>query len=223
MAWWDACIDPMLRPALTDRSFPAWAAVDASTKRDSTAILVCAYDRAAKKVRLVCHHVFQPTPQQPLDFEETVESTLLDLRQRFRLIEVRYDPYQMQSVAQRLIKRGLKMVEFPQTLPNITESSTNLYDLIKARNLIVYPDEDLRLAVQRAVAIEMPRGWKISKATASHKIDVVVALGMAALAAVQGGVTRQPLIVTEKALQVVSRGSAGALPVSFRKHDWPFG
>ena len=43
----------------------------------------------------------------------------------------------------------------------------------------------MRLAVWRAVAVETARGWRIAKDKQSHKIDVVVALGMAALAAVR--------------------------------------
>src|SRR4029453_5864648 len=64
-------------------------------------------------------------------------------------------------------------------------SSQNLYELIKGKNLVAYPDATIRLAVSRAVAIESPRGWRIAKEKQSHKIDVVVALAMAALAAVQ--------------------------------------
>ena len=44
----------------------------------------------------------------------------------------------------------------------------------------------MRLAISRAVAIETPRGWRITKDKQSHKIDVVIALAMAAHAAVQG-------------------------------------
>ena len=44
----------------------------------------------------------------------------------------------------------------------------------------------MRLAISRAVAIETQRGWRIAKQVQSHKIDVVVALAMAAHAAVQG-------------------------------------
>jgi hypothetical protein len=58
--------------------------------------------------------------------------------------------------------------------------------LIKGCSLVVYPDAVLRLAVSRAVAVEGSRGWKISKDKQAHKIDVVIALGMAALAAVRG-------------------------------------
>jgi phage terminase large subunit-like protein len=75
------------------------------------------------------------------------------------------------------------MIEFPQTIPNLTESSQNFYDLIRGHNLLLYPDAAIRLAVSRAVAIETPRGWRIGKDKQTHKIDVVVALGMAALAA----------------------------------------
>ena len=93
----------------------------------------------------------------------------------------------MQASAQRLRTAGVNMVEFPQSMPNLTSASQNLFELIKAQNLVAYPDADLRLAVQRSVAVENPRGWRIAKEKSSHKIDVVVALAQAALAAVQKG------------------------------------
>ncbi len=110
-----------------------------------------------------------------------------DLRSRFDVREVRYDPYQMAAVSQRLSVAGLPMAEFAQTVPNLTSASQNLYELVKSRGLIVYRDADLRLAISRAVAIESSRGWRISKEKASHKIDVVVALAMACLAPVKQG------------------------------------
>ena len=79
---------------------------------------------------------------------------MLDLKHRFRLCEVRYDPYQMQASAQRLRQAGINMVEFPQSLPNLTSASQNL---IKAQNLVAYPHPDLRLAVQRSRRGERPR------------------------------------------------------------------
>jgi phage terminase large subunit-like protein len=189
MAWWDECVDPKATPVFADRSMSVWLGADASVKRDSTAIVAVTWDNAAKKVRLLAHRIFQPSVEEPLDFEATVEKTITNLSTRFYVREVRYDPYQMQAVAQRLIGKGIPMVEFAQSTPNLTEASTNLYELIKARTLIVYPDDAVRLAVQRAIAIETPRGWRIAKEKASHKIDVVVALGMAALGAVQGGIS----------------------------------
>jgi len=185
--WWDACVDPDLHPELADPRLPIWCGVDASVKRDSTAIVCATFDQVAKKVRLVWHRTFQPSPTDPLDFEATIEKTLLDLRRRFWVHEVRFDPWQMQAVAQRLTGAGLPMVEFPQSVPNLTEASTNLYELLKGRNLTTYSDDDLRLAVSRCVALETSRGWRIAKEKASHKIDAIVALAQAALGAVQQG------------------------------------
>jgi phage terminase large subunit-like protein len=91
----------------------------------------------------------------------------------------------MASSSQRLAKRGVKMVEFAQNTANLTAASQNLYELVQAQNLIVYPSSELRTAVSRATAVETPRGWRIGKTLASHRIDVVVALAMAAWAAVQ--------------------------------------
>jgi phage terminase large subunit-like protein len=185
IAWWNACTDDELSPMLTDPTLQVWVGVDASVKRDSTAIVCTTFDHKAQKVRLVWHRIFQPSPHDPLDFEATIEKTLLELRRRFYVREVRYDPYQLVAVAQRLTQQGLPMAEFPQSVPNLTEASTNLYDLIKGRNLKVYPDDEIRLAVLRAVALETSRGWRIAKEKQSHKIDVVIALAQAALGAVQ--------------------------------------
>jgi terminase large subunit-like protein len=196
LAWWDACTSPDVRPVAVDRSLPVYVGVDASTKRDTTAIVAVTWNVATKKVRLVWHRIFKPTPEDPLDFERTIETTLLELRTRFIVRSVRYDPMQMASPAQRLTAAGLPMVEFPQTLDRLTAMGTNLYELTKAQNIEVYPDEELRRAVGNAVAKEVPGrgGWKIAKEKASTKIDVVVALAMAALAAVEGQTKAGPIV-----------------------------
>lgn len=129
---------------------------------------------------------FSPIPTSRSIFEATIERTLLDLRQRFNLRKVLFDPWQMQAVAQRLTKAGLRIEEFPQSPANLTAASLNLFELIEAQNLVAYPDAGMRLAISRAVASETPRGWRITKEKQSHKIDVVIALAMAAHATVQG-------------------------------------
>jgi phage terminase large subunit-like protein len=91
----------------------------------------------------------------------------------------------MQATAQRLTRAGLTIEEFPQSPANLTAASQNLFELINGGNLVAYPDAGMRLAVSRAVAVETPRGWRIAKEKQSHKIDVVVALAMSALAAVR--------------------------------------
>jgi phage terminase large subunit-like protein len=138
-----------------------------------------------------------------------------ELLSRFAVRGVYYDPFQMAAVAQGLQHVGVPMREVPQTPNTLTEIGTNLLDLIKGHSLVAYPDAALRLAISRAVAVETPRGWKISKDKASHKIDVVVALAMAAHAAVQGSrVPAEPNIhvpfdLSHSALGIVMPGSIG--------------
>jgi hypothetical protein len=187
LEWFDRCVDPALSPVLSNPGLPVWVGIDASVKRDSTAIVAVTY--ADGKVRLIAHRVFQPTAAEPLDFEATVERTVLELRGRFSLQAVRYDPYQMAASAGRLRAVGIPAYEFAQSVPNLTEASSTLFELFQAGNIVLYPSETLRRAVECAVAVEMPRGWRISKVSRGDKIDVVVALGMAALAAVQASAT----------------------------------
>jgi hypothetical protein len=118
----------------------------------------------------VFHRIFQPSAKEPLNFEATIAHTVRDLTTRFAVRAVFFDPYQMAAVAQGLTRAGVPMREYPQTVGNLTEIGSNLFELIKARGIVVYPDAALRLAILRAVAVETPRGWKISKEKASHKI-----------------------------------------------------
>ena len=185
MEWFDRCVDAEARPVFSDRRIAVWVGVDASVKRDSTAIVAVAWDPQAKRVRLITHRIFQPSPDDPLDFESTIEATLLDWRQRFQVREIRYDPYQMASVAQRLARAGLPMEEFPQSVPNLTAIGSNLYELVKGAGISFYPDHAIRLAMSRAVAVETSRGWRLAKEKQAFKIDVIVALAMAAHAAVE--------------------------------------
>ena len=189
LAKWDDCVDPNLGHTVSNPVLPIWVGIDASVKHDSTAIVAVTWNKKAQQVRLVTHRVFQPSPDAPLNFEATIEATVLDLARRFQLRKVLFDPYQMQATAQRLTAAGIKIEEFPQSSPNLTAASQNLYDLIMSGSLRCYPDAAMRVALSRCVAVETPRGWRIAKEKVSHKIDVIVALAMAAYAAVQGAST----------------------------------
>ena len=161
-----------------------WAGIDASTKNDSTALVAVTFDARAQKARLVCHRTFQPSPSDPLSFESAIVATVKDWCRRFNVVQVLFDPHQMVAVSQQLQRAGVPMVEVPQTSNNLTAASQNLFELVQGRNLVVYPDNAMRLAVSRAVAVESARGWRIDKTKQSHRIDAVVALAMACHAAV---------------------------------------
>jgi phage terminase large subunit-like protein len=51
--WIDNCIDPAGSPVIGDRALPVYVGVDASVKKDSTAIVAVCFDRSANKVLLL--------------------------------------------------------------------------------------------------------------------------------------------------------------------------
>src|SRR5262250_2569419 len=65
----DRCEDPQLRPVAANLTLPVWVGVDASVKRDATALVAVTWDRETRRVRVVCHRIFQPSAKDPLDFE----------------------------------------------------------------------------------------------------------------------------------------------------------
>jgi phage terminase large subunit-like protein len=186
MAKWDRCTDFTIGHLPADPTLSVWVGVDASHKHDGSAVVVVAFDQSRQQARLVTHCVYHPTPDQPLDFEATIEAYLIDLAKRFQVRAVLFDPWQMQATAQRLTKAGLPLEEFAQTTPNLTRATQNLFDLIESQSIVLYSAADMRLAISRCVAIEGPRGWRIGKDKSAFKIDVIVALAMACHAAVQG-------------------------------------
>jgi len=186
MAAWDRCVDPTATPLPSAPHLPVYVGVDAGLKRDASAIVVTFYDEAAKVVRLVFHRIFTPTPDAPLDFEQTIENTLIELSKKYYVRKIVFDPWQMQAMAQRLTRAGLPIEEFPQSSPRLSQAAQNLFDLIESQSLVLYGNDEMRLAVSRCVAQESSRGWKISKDKQSHHIDVVIALMMSAQACVQG-------------------------------------
>lgn len=181
LEFYDRCVTQAV-PVIADKNLPVWIGVDASVKHDATAVV--AVTMVGHRVRVASHRIFQPSPDQPLDFEETIERTVLDMCSRFAVRGVHFDPYQMQSVAQRLSAAGVPMREYPQTVPNLTSMGNNLFELIKSCGIEFYQSADIRLAMSRTIAIETPRGMRLAKEKSSHKIDVVIALAMAAQAAV---------------------------------------
>jgi phage terminase large subunit-like protein len=179
MEKWDACIDPNHCPPLPTKSIRLFVGVDASTKKDRSAV-VSVYKESGK-VKLGPKRFWQPSSSDPMDLEATMEAFLLDLQKGFILVSVKYDPYQFHRSALTLQKSGLPMQEFPQSVPNLTEIGQNLFDLVEYGNLVLYDCKDLRAEAKSAIAKETPRGLRIAKEKSSAKIDQIVALAMACL------------------------------------------
>ena len=102
-------VNPNLERVIKDPSLPVFVAVDASTKHDQTALVAVHINQAAQQVRLVNHRCYQPSPDDPLDFEQTIERTLLEWRERFCVVKVLFDPPWLKAeanVTQKAITTG---------------------------------------------------------------------------------------------------------------------
>lgn len=187
LEWWDRCVDVNYHPALPMRDNPEtiFCGLDAALKHDSAAIVACRFDSLQRKVKLAKHRIWYPDGEM-LDLDHTLGDHLRELHRDYRLGAVYFDPWQMQALAQQLQREGIPMIEYPQTVPNLTRAGQNLYDLLKDGNLIAYETEDLRRQISHAVAVQTARGWRIAKEKSALKIDAVVALAMAALATIEG-------------------------------------
>ena len=210
---WDPCVNPTSHPNATTRD-PLFVGIDVGIKHDNAARVAVKWDEAGEKLILVSHRIWKPTPAQPLNLEDTVEQDLRDLNDQGDVVEILADPYQMHRSITTLQAAGLPIREFSQTTANCTLMGQTLFDLLTGQNLDIYPSDELRQQALSTVAVENPRGWRIAKEKASKKIDAIVALSMACVAAMahRGEIGRRaargfnPVVHVAKAPNVPFRG-----------------
>lgn len=141
----------------------------------------------------MAHRIWRPTSSKgDLDLRHTVLPWLLDLKKRYSIGRILYDPYNMSTLAQMGRESGLRMEELPQTQGNQTLFTGALLDSIRSGSLQVYGADDLREQVLNAVMIETARGIRLAKEKASRKIDAAVALAMAVFGAQKWGSRVRP-------------------------------
>jgi phage terminase large subunit-like protein len=178
---WDACVTRPWQARLPRRDREVWVGADIGLKDDNLAVQ--AVTRVDNQLCWETGRIWTPRPGAPLDLESTLETYLRELHAAYRVVRIYIDPWQAARSLATLQRAGLPIEEFPQSIPNTTRLAQTLFDLLRGRNLALPPDEDLRRQALATVAIESPRGWRIAKEKASRKIDAIVALGMACVAA----------------------------------------
>jgi hypothetical protein len=122
---WDKAASKLAGPLtlLKDQpahTLPITIGVDIGTKHDSSAVVGVYYDSKRNKVGLAFHAIWIPIQGETLDIENTVESYLINIWKVFKLIGVLFDPSQFLRSGVSLRRRGLPMIEFPQTEGNMT-------------------------------------------------------------------------------------------------------
>ena len=166
-----------------ESTLQVWVGVDASVKRDTHRH--CS-DGLGQKVSTCAPGLASRVSADragAVGLRAAIERTLLKLGRRFACARSWLRSLSDARDRKQLATRRSSWRSFRRQ----TESDrglAELFELIKGDNLDSYPEAALRLAVSRAIAAETARGWRIAKASRPHKIDVVIALAMAALAAI---------------------------------------
>lgn len=222
---WDGNVDCDARPWLPamagESRLPIWVGVDVGPKHDYTAI-VAVTRTADGRVLLVRHWLWKPSAAMPLNLEATVEQALWECAEGYAVQAIYVDPFQMHRSITTLQEAGLPVQEFPQTPLNLTRMGQVLLDLLRGRNLSLYPDAELRAQALSTVAVESPRGFRLAKVTAGKKIDAIVALSMACIAALDEPASPPPF--TDAELADMERQERRFFrTVGFRPEPEPYG
>ena len=184
----DHCVREGVPQPGVDKKLSIIAAVDAAPLKDHTALIAIAMEDD-DTIRLVRLKVFKPSENNPLDFEETIEKTLLAWAKKYNLRVCVVDPREMYYVAQRLRRAGLKVEEMKQTPDNLTAMAQDIFERFRTGRFIVDNRSHdiikyLRNVVTRMVFEETTGGLRFAKHQ-PVRIDAVTALAMAGLVATQ--------------------------------------
>lgn len=184
-AQWEKLYDPNLRGLYAGDKRSIVLGVDAAVKSDYCALDATTWNEETKKVENLLLDVWQPEPGKPIDLPLTVGARIVELHQKYNVVAVYYDPYQMAAIAQMCQRAGVKMVEFPQNIQRV-QSDTHFHGLLWGGNFAHYGDPVLKEHVTNAVtAPQGQRGLRIVKDLTQAKIDGAVAASMSAWGTVQ--------------------------------------
>ena len=191
------------------RYSPVYIGVDTGLRHDCTGVVGVCPDEKLGKVIQIFHKKWTPIEGDTLNLQ-LVEDYIVDKCKKFNVQEIACDPSQMLQEMNRLRSMGYNVYEFTQSGGAMVKASQNLYDLLHNKNLWAYPSEDMREHLQNVVAQVTSSGYRIVKdksnrRLAMKKIDLAVALAMAAERAVETmGICRVDPIVVEACLSKYS-------------------
>lgn len=193
---WSASFSVFITPDILDRCVVpglergdaigwAVAGIDIGVMDDNSAGCVVGPGSECK-LRLCDHGLWRPQPGKPVELEQ-VERRIYSAYVRYGLTAVLYDPSQCYRMAQALTQRGVNMVRYNQTVGNMVTASQNLLTLLRNQQIELYESPDVRSHLLNASAKESGTGGVriVKGSTKSHKVDLAIALALAAHGATQ--------------------------------------
>lgn len=182
---WDACFKST--PVEIDVHDPIIVAMDAGVSGDCFGVLALRREEGVSEV--VESRKWVPPPGGKLRYEGEggPEEYVEYLCEKYNVIEVAYDEYQLHSTASRLRS---KLVVFFRSFPQGQDrliADKMLKDSIRERTIAHHGEEDLREHVLNALAKLEGEKIRLVKKNDKAKIDLAVCLSMAHYRAVESG------------------------------------
>lgn len=156
---------------------PVCVAIDAASRRDTTALMMVQRDDEGNFHRK-CWHYSADESLGYFDYS-ILENLIRELASSYDLRRVAFDPFQMVRSAQILDGEGIPVEMFPQNDTRMVPATGLLYDLIIEERLIL---DDCPICIEQlsnAGVAESQRGWRLHKKKSRAAIDAAVALAMA--------------------------------------------
>jgi hypothetical protein len=149
-------------PVLLNPFETAMAGLDMGLAHDHAGFVVLGINRAARKLRLLHTHRWNPRefPNGRISFN-VVQGHVIDTCKRLHVEGVAYDLWQCEHLAENLRLAGITTYGFPATPENSKRMALELLDSVNHELLELYRDENLLTDLARLNIVEKPLGYKI--------------------------------------------------------------
>jgi hypothetical protein len=174
----DQCTDPDYVPPYADPQRLAVFALDGAVSRDAMALVGVSWDWS-----LLYARAWYPPKGGTIDHRQVLEE-MIELARRFAVLVFAYDPSAVHGLTLDALSAGMPMLPVSQAAGRaggtMARHTAALVEGLHARRLRLFPCPELRQHIARSRFTARTGADRLIKARSSDKIDLAVALAMAA-------------------------------------------
>lgn len=175
---WQACISEYHKPLPAYSPQKLFIGLDLAVGPKGDDCALCAVYGEHPLIKLALHRVWAGKDRKmQLKLKESVLPFLLDLKAKYHIAGIFYDPWQAVYLSEDLRSYGLRTFPITQSHAGRGPKDTFLYDAIMDKRLVLYDHPELRNLATQATAKELPNGQIfLQKSSGRSKIDLLVSL-----------------------------------------------
>lgn len=139
-----------------ERGWAFIGALDIGVKHDHSSLVIVGVRPPATAGTLAFVKTWAPGENGYVDLQRVEEETF-EAAARFRLLHLRFDPWQAYLTSQRLGKRGVLLMEIPFVPSNLDAMAKAMMTAFRNRKLMLYHEPELLRDLEKLSIVE--RGW----------------------------------------------------------------